>query len=107
MHGRDQKLAASSRFPGVMVWALALAFTAMPVRPVHAEVSQPSAAVFDEAWRLVRDNFYDRTMRGLDWDKVGDKHRSDYLAAHTDKERSAAINALLKELGASHMLHAT
>ncbi len=63
--------------------------------------------VFDEAWRLVRDNFYDRNLKGLDWDKIGDAHRREYLAANTDKERSQAINAMLRELQASHMLHAT
>jgi carboxyl-terminal processing protease len=64
-------------------------------------------AVFDEAWNTVRDNFYDRTMRGLDWDKVKERHRPQYTAAKTDKDRSAAINAMLAELRASHMFHFT
>lgn len=64
-------------------------------------------AVFDEAWNTVRDNFYDRTMRGLDWDKVKERHRPQYTAAKTDKDRSAAINAMLAELHASHMFHFT
>ena len=64
-------------------------------------------AVFDEAWNTVRDNFYDRSMRGLDWDKVKERHRPQYTAARTDKDRSAAINAMLAELHASHMFHFT
>lgn len=64
-------------------------------------------AVFDEAWNAVRDNFYDRTLRGLDWDKVKERYRPQYTAARTDKARSAAINAMLAELHASHMFHFT
>jgi len=95
------RLAAGLALVGVLILSASFAPNA------HAEATKPSAAVFDEAWRLVRDNFYDRTLKGLDWDKVGEAHRRDYLAASTDKERSAAINAMLKELGASHMMHAT
>jgi carboxyl-terminal processing protease len=64
-------------------------------------------AVFDEAWNTVRDAFYDRTMRGLDWDKVKERHRPQYTAAKSDKDRSAVINAMLAELHASHMFHFT
>ncbi len=65
------------------------------------------AKVFDEAARLVRDNFYDPKLRGMDWDATIARHRPRYLAATDAKERSAAINALLAELDASHMIHAT
>jgi len=76
----------------------AVARTAEP-----AEQSQTQA--FDEAWRITRDRFYDRSLRGLDWDAVGKKHRADYAKAKTDAERSAAINAMLAELGSSHTHH--
>lgn len=61
--------------------------------------------VFDEVWRLVQNKFYDRNMLGLDWEAVGDKHRGAYAEAKTDVERSAAINAMLDELGVSHTRH--
>src|SRR3990172_8381195 len=54
--------------------------------------------VFDEAWRLVRDRFYDRNLLGLDWEVIGNKYRADYSAAKTDAGRSSAINAMLGEL---------
>jgi carboxyl-terminal processing protease len=63
--------------------------------------------VFDEAARLVRDNFYDPQLRGKDWDAVIARHKPRYLSATTDKERSDAINAMLAELEASHMIYAT
>lgn len=61
--------------------------------------------VFDEVWSLVQNNFYDRKMLGLDWAAAGDKHRGAYAEAQTDVERSAAINAMLDELGVSHTRH--
>jgi carboxyl-terminal processing protease len=66
-----------------------------------------TAEVFDEAARLVRDNFFDPQLRGKDWDVVIARHKPRYLAATTDKDRSGAINAMLAELEASHMIYAT
>jgi carboxyl-terminal processing protease len=92
---------------------LALLWTPAGGSSVHAEAPQSAqqrdtatAAVFDEAMRLVRQNFYDRTLKGKDWDAAADRHRKRYLEAKTDKARSEAINALLAELDASHMIHA-
>jgi carboxyl-terminal processing protease len=61
--------------------------------------------VFDEAWRLVQNKFYDRNLLGLDWEAVGNKYRGAYAEAKTNAERSAAINAMLDELGVSHTHH--
>lgn len=69
--------------------------------------SQSDTEAFDEAWRIARDKFYDRSLKGLDWEAVGKKHRADYAAAKTEKERSAAINAMLSDLDASHTRHYT
>lgn len=89
--------------------ALALTATVVPdARPAFADTERVDrGAVFDEAWNTVRANFYDRTMRGLDWDKVKEQYRPQYIAARTDKDRSIAINAMLAELHASHMFHFT
>lgn len=65
-----------------------------------------TAEVFDEAVRLVRQNFYDSNLKGRDWDALAARHRQPYLEARTPKERSKVINALLAELDASHMIHA-
>src|SRR5690606_21764750 len=59
------------------------------------------AKVFDEAARLVRDNFYDPKLRGMDWDATIARHRPRYLTATDPKGRSEAINGLLAELDAS------
>lgn len=91
---------------------LAIAVAGAPVLPAaearpHEVEARAKTAVFDEVWRLVRDKFYDPKLKGLDWDAAGARHRADYAAAKTDAQRSAAINALLGELGASHTHHYT
>lgn len=76
--------------------------------PAHGETQQvDQGAVFDQASNLIRDNFYDRSLRGLDWERVRERHRPAYVAATSGQGRSAAINAMLAELNASHMFHFT
>jgi carboxyl-terminal processing protease len=80
----------------------------IPAVAATAEVrSNSDTEVFDEVWRLVQNKFYDRDVLGLDWEAVGDKHRGAYAKAKTVAERSAAINAMLDELGVSHTRHFT
>jgi carboxyl-terminal processing protease len=91
--------------------AVAVAVAGAQVLPfTEARAYEPKSektAVYEEVWRLARDKFYDPKMKGLDWEAMGNKHRFAYLAAKTDAQRSAAINALLTELGASHTRHYT
>lgn len=75
--------------------------------PASARSAQQDTEAYDEAWHIVRDKFYDRNLKGLDWEAVGNRHRDDYANAKTDAERSAAVNAMLAELRASHTHHYT
>lgn len=77
------------------------ASTASPVNEGRA------AAVFDEVWRTVRDRFYDRGMHGLDWKEIRDSYRPEAVAARTDGEIAERINAMLGELGVSHLSYYT
>lgn len=58
--------------------------------------------VFDEVWQTVRDRFYDRALRGLDWERVRDRYRPLIEAARDGHDRARLINRMLGELGASH-----
>jgi C-terminal processing protease CtpA/Prc len=81
-----------------------------PSTPDSATAPAQSDAVlgiFDEVVRTVQDNFYDPTLRGLDWQAVVEKYRPLAAAASSDEERSAVINRLLAELEASHTSHYT
>ncbi len=79
------------------------AFLVTPIRAATPETQPSHAALFDEAWRVTRDRFFDPSMAGLDWQAVGDKYRPQAEAATSSTEFAAVINAMLAELGASHM----
>jgi carboxyl-terminal processing protease len=86
---------------------LAFALLVLPAPAVAQSVvsdPQPSnAALFHEAWRVTRDRFYDPGMAGLDWQAIGDKYRPQAEAAASSDEFAAVVNAMLAELGVSHM----
>lgn len=63
---------------------------------------EAAAATFDEVWRIVRDRFYDPSLRGLDWEAVGRQYRAEALAAPDREARAAVINRMLGALHASH-----
>lgn len=77
------------------------------VNTLESPTASSDTKVFDEVWQYIRDRFYDPKLHGVDWTAVGDEHRSRYAAARTAAERSAAINAMLDKLGASHTRHYT
>ena len=83
--------------------AAAPAFLAAPSQSATTETQHSYAALFDEAWRVTRDRFYDPGMGGLDWQAIGDKYRPQAAAATSSGEFAAVINVMLAELGASHM----
>jgi tricorn protease len=58
--------------------------------------------MFDEAWRLERDFYYDPGMGGLDWKQVGDRYRQllPYIGHRADL--NYVIGELIGELGTSH-----
>jgi tricorn protease len=57
---------------------------------------------FTEAVRVFEENFYDGSMKGLDWPAVRERYRRLALAARTDGEFEWCANRLLGELNASH-----
>ena len=61
------------------------------------------AQIFNEAWRIQRDFFFDETMHGVDWEAMRRKYAAllPYVASRQDL--NALIAALFSELGQSHM----
>jgi carboxyl-terminal processing protease len=93
----------------ILVFAVSLGVTdrsrADGVSPSTTVRPQQTAAhleVFEEVWRTVHEHFYDPTFHGQDWAAVGRRYRPLAAAAMSDDERSAVINRMLSELGASH-----
>ncbi len=57
----------------------------------------------DEAWRTMRDRFYDADMHGVDWPKVRKKYGAMVQNVRHDQDFSDVMNFMLGELNASHM----
>jgi len=59
--------------------------------------------IFDEAWRIQRDTFWDENINGVDWEAV--KKRYDTLVPFitTRKELNHLIERMFAELGHSHV----
>ena len=51
-------------------------------------------AVYDQAWKLTRDAFYDRSYHGHDWEALREKHRPAVERAQRQSEVHEAIAAL-------------
>jgi Tol biopolymer transport system component/C-terminal processing protease CtpA/Prc len=65
----------------------------------HAE----KRAVFREAWRLIRDHFYDPKMRGLDWEATRRRYEPVIAGVRDPVDLHDAISLMLGELNASHL----
>ena len=72
---------------------------------VKMEIDYPAEReqVFEEAWRTIRDGFYDPKHHGYDWNALHDKYRTRCIQASTSNDFRDMFNYMLGELNASHM----
>ncbi len=59
--------------------------------------------VFEEAWRTIRDGFYDPKFHGNNWLQLHDKYKERCINASTSNDFRDMFNLLLGELNSSHM----
>jgi len=59
--------------------------------------------IFEEAWRTIRDGFYDPQFHGNDWNALHDKYKELCVTASTNNDFRDMFNNMLGELNASHM----
>lgn len=64
---------------------------------------QKNAAVFDLAWRTMRDNFYDERLGNRDWDAVRMKYLDAARQAVDGDTLATVVNLMLGELNGSHL----
>jgi len=58
--------------------------------------------IFNEAWRVQRDWFYDKNMHGLNWDKAGEKYRRFVPFCGTRTDLNYLIGEMIAELNIGH-----
>ncbi|MEL7059093.1 MAG: PDZ domain-containing protein [Acidobacteriota bacterium] len=59
--------------------------------------------IFDDAWRLTRDYFYDPNMHGMDWQAIGDRYRELVPRIAHRSELDFILGEMISELGAGHL----
>lgn len=58
--------------------------------------------IFDESWRVTRDNFYVKNMHGADWDKVYDKYAQMLPYVNHRDDLTYLIGEMIGELNCGH-----
>ncbi|HRE44349.1 MAG TPA: S41 family peptidase [Terricaulis sp.] len=81
---------------GAAVLALALSASASAQEGRYARL-------YETLWGTVNGAFYDPHFRGVDWAAQRDAYRARAMAAQNDTEFAAIANAMLGELGVSHL----
>ncbi len=71
--------------------------------PMTVDISEERRQIFNEAWRMLLDGFYDEEFHGVDWAAVRDKYEPWALAAYTEEEFRTVIREMIGELNASHL----
>jgi len=62
----------------------------------------PNMEAFEQAWRTIRDQFYDRSFHGADWEACHARYVAKARAASTRRELHEITLAMLGELKTSH-----
>ena len=73
------------------------------VAKMKVDYTAERTQVFEEAWRTIRDGFYDPKFHGNDWVKLHDKYKERCINASTGTDFRDMFNLLLGELNSSHM----
>jgi tricorn protease len=71
---------------------------------VHIKIDkkQEFLQIYNEAWRVQRDWFYDKNMHGLNWEKTGEKYRKFIPYCGRRQDVNYLIGELIAELNTGH-----
>jgi tricorn protease len=70
---------------------------------LEVDFHQEKVATFEQAWSLMKSNFYDAAMHGVDWDGVRTRWTPQVAAAQTGDELRRLLQLMVGELNASHL----
>ncbi len=69
---------------------------------MDVDFEKEKMAVFEQAWSIKRDTFYDPKFHGVDWNAVHDAYAPRIAGAATPDEMRRLLNLMVGELNASH-----
>lgn len=90
--GRIQSIALDAREPKPLAVSAEL----------DVDFAEEKRAVFEQAWRIQRDAFYDPDMHGVDWSAVRARYAPYVEGANTREELRRLLALMVGELNASH-----
>jgi C-terminal processing protease CtpA/Prc/Tol biopolymer transport system component len=67
------------------------------------DFDREKAVVFDQAWSLMRDNFFDPKFNGVDWDEERHAFAPRIAGAATAEEMRRIMRLMIGDLNASHL----
>jgi len=70
---------------------------------LEVDFSEQKVEVFRQAWRYMRDGFYDEKFHGADWDEVQSVFAPVVAGVRTPEELRRVLNLMMGELNASHL----
>ncbi len=73
----------------------------------QAEQDISRAELFDQIWNIVRDDFYDPQLHGVDWSSVRNRYRPQATSSQSQAEFARVVNEMLETLDASHTVYLT
>ncbi len=99
-------LAPGSRLLALLLAGCATAPTAWQPPPPIPAAQRPehNLRVFDHAWELVNDKFFDARFRGVDWPAQRDRYRPEAGQAADDTALYTVLNRMFGELQESHLI---
>lgn len=67
------------------------------------DYQEESNQIFEEAWKVIRDQFYDPKYHGQNWDTLKKTYKPLAMKASTRTDFKAIFNKMLGQINASHM----
>ena len=70
---------------------------------MDVDFAKEKTIVFDQAWRLLRDHFFDAAFNGVDWARARETFAPFIAGARTPDEMRRIASLMIGELNASHL----
>lgn len=103
-HPNGQHLKSLLKLQSFLFLCLCLGLCLPGFKPAQADSSEfLDRSVLRQAWTFVRDQFFDRNMRGLDWNAVLRTYEKKVKYAKSQRDVHSLIQQMLGELKVSHL----